>query len=774
MDEDAGCEDMGQNEGEGPGFSLPEGTLINFTLQPVIEPIFNFSIRENLTYAGPIGNSVSIPGEDDIIESVGVITSALHPGENLGITITFRNESLRERYIHQAFLANPLTGEKRNFHPTVIELNDGQEFGERWEIHLFSGITGNGYFMLYKVTKSGLEELQRGEVTLSGSRASFTITGFSELFPERVYMRIRGYSTESESLEFTYPAGRNLLLEAKLGRISYYAYDHYEEALDRRFRGVTVETLGNGINLTLEFKTEQAFRAMSPILLYIDDDEDGEPDHIIELGRDAWSSRDLGSGSVRTFEDPYGFDAEYDLTSLFSRIRSRRFLMWLAQPSAEFRFPRRSNLLVDATSGLTVDKDVERYLVVVVSDVYIKDNKDKVAEGEIELTSWAYAFWPLNGTFSHGPVYAFGYPVAHWVEAMDRSRLLYQDPEGEKITSDFINGYPVFAMPLEEAKKYHMVILKTVAWDRDEPGNYVSQGMGFLIDTALGFATGELSTVAKYGYDMVSASHYLLSGEGISSTWAEVFDWLVGAEPDRVGAVSYSIDPSKDYSGGVVVKVPSDDGNMLVSYVVYEVDVPRILKRTSAKAVLTSVHFTKDTEKSDDEYYFYLRGCTGFAPGNKTVNLPGKEVVYNAMVPYGHSYVFPKDGHPGLESFKGKTVRGLGDYSVGACSPAKKLSRGYIVGNRGVISFSSEFVHLNAPQEPFIYLEYQGWEEDAGKWGDDDDPMGGFGVTVLLDDDYFLWGYDSGIPTRSWYRLFEVAGVSGGNSAVGISFVVSP
>lgn len=52
---------------------------------------------------------------------------------------------------------------------------------------------------------------------------------------------------------------------------------------------------------------------------------------------------------------------------------------------------------------------------------------------------------------------------------------------------------------------------------------------------------------------------------------------------------------------------------MRVTYVIYEVEVPRLLKYDNLKAELLEVDFTKDTEiGGDDEYYYYARACAGF------------------------------------------------------------------------------------------------------------------------------------------------------------------
>ncbi|WP_457750891.1 hypothetical protein [Thermococcus sp.] len=777
MDDDSGCSEESEVEiGTDPGFSLPENLRLNVTLTPVLIPVFRLNV--SLVYAGPISSMVELPWDNDVITYVSALTSSREPGKDMTFTIHFVNESVLGRYIHMEEFIDFISGKKYVYKPTVIEIYEGYEWGERWEIHLYSTITGDsGYFILYNLTEDGLKEVQRGNVTISGASATFTIKNFSEIFPDEVYMRIEGYSTQSDTKEFTYPKGGKISVNKVEGKISYYSTAAYWEDTDKRFKGLSIETKGNGLEFRLQFSSGVAFHNTMPLTLYMDDNGDGWPEYRLVLNGLSWKlyngyGQELGSGSGRIEQGTASFDAVYPVETLFSHITDRKFVMWIGSAQNDFRFPRKSNLYVNAYGTLKLEKDVDRYLVIVVEDVYIKENGD-YREGEIQLVSWAYPYWAYEKPYwRYGPVYTFGYPVAHWVEAWDDSRILFHDPRAVgNISYPFINGYPVIAIPVEELDDYRYIILKTVAWDRDEPGSYVSKGVGFLADVAIGFATGEIGEAAKWAYDLAKASSYLTTGEGIDNTWSKVFEWIVGAEPDKVGVSSYGLQARGNYRDGVVLQVPSEDGNMLVTYVIYEVEVPRTLTRTSAEVRLEGVRFTQDTEPQADEYYFYLRACHGFSKVDDYQQIPGTKTYVTPMVPAGGAYAFPKGGTlrgSGLTDVVGD----LSAFSSALCQPTSKIPRGKVLGDKLDLKFNVTFLHMEHLQVPFIYIEYQGWEEDAGNWGNDDDPMGGFGVTVLLDDDYFDWDYNYGVPHRSWGGTFRVSGVTGGKSEVTIAFSI--
>ena len=777
MDEDSGCSEESEVEtGTDPGFSLPENLRLNVTLTPVMIPVFRLNV--SLVYAGPIFSKVELPWDNDVITYVSALTSSQNPGKDMTFTIHFVNESVLGRYIHIEKFIDFFNGKTYIYEPTVVKIDEGYEGGRMWEIHLYSTITGDsGYFVLYNLTGDGLKEVQRGNVTINGASATFTIEGFSEIFPDKVYMRIDGYSTQSDEKEFTYPEEGKISVNSLEGKISYYSTAAYWEDTDKRFKGLMVETKGNGLEFRLEFSSGVAFHNTMPVTLYIDDNGDGWPEYRLVINGLSWTlydgyGRNLGSGTGRIEQGTQSFDAVYPVETLFNYIRDREFVTWLGSAQNNFRFPRKSNLYVNAYGTLKVEKDVDRYLVVVVEDVYIKGNKDQ-AEGEIQLVSWALPYFAYEKPYwRYGPVYTFGYPVAHWVEAWDHSRLLFHDPRAVgNISYPFINGYPVMAIPVEEAEQYRYIILKTLAWDRDEPGSYISKGVGFLADLAIGFATGELGEAAKWAYDLAKASSYLTTGEGIDNLWANVFDWVVGAEPDKVGVSSYAIYGRGNYRDGLVLEVPSEDGNMLVTYVIYEVEVPRTLTRTAVEVKLKGVSFTEDTEPGADEYYFYLRACHGFVQVDEYEQPPGSKELVKPMVPAGGAYAFPAGGVL-RGSLLTETISNLSVFSSAQCQPTSKIPRGKILADNLDLKFNVTLLHIDHPRVPIIYIEYQGWEEDAGKWGNDDDPMGGFGVTILLDDDYFDWDYNYGVPHRSWSGTFRVSGVTGGKSEVTIAFSV--
>ncbi len=749
MDEDSGCEDNKTIEGSGPGFSLPENLVLNITLQPVLKltPIGT----PNLTYAGPLSSIAEVPGENNVIEWVGLLTSPVYPGDSIILTLHFKNESLMREYIHMPFLMDPVSGKKITYEPTVIKLSDGYEFGRRWEVYLYGGIT-EGKFMLYEITGDGLVKLQEGKVEPHGSSVSFNIANFSSIFPEKVYMSIKAVPVSAKFPTFNYPSKEKLVIRAKEGRIDYYTsawFGIQDEPVSLRFTS-------NGHDLTLEFYvTEDDWLSFTG---FIDSVDDGKADWLFEVRNGKYQLKDSSGsvfreGNVTLKETQLGKKVTLKIENFYGLVPWKNFRFWMTNWME--RFPARSNIWVDANNGMSIEKDVDRYFVVVVEDVFIKGNKDN-AEGEIQLSSWGYGMtWPEGKTYpiNHSKVYTFGYPVAHWVEAEDNSRLLYHDDMATgSLGYAFVNGYPIIAMPMEEAKKYKIIVLETVAWDRDEPGKYVTKSAGLLTDFAIGMATGEIGTIASYAYKGIMWTNWLVNRQSSDELWGNVFNWLAGAEPDKVGDAVYILKPNEtDFTKGYRVTVESKDENMRVTYVIYEVEVPRTLRYNYIKAELLGVDFTKDTEWGDDEYYYYVRACDGFESLGETTGLHDVEV--EVLGPKGYAYSYP------VRSSDGVT------FHRESCS-ASKISHKHINGNKLSLKPNLVMLKRDDARVPFLYMEYSGWEEDAGNWGNDDDPMGNVGITVIFDDDYFDWDPYSAIPSKYWAVEYNVCGVSGGCSRV--------
>ncbi len=749
FDPDSGCEANETNDGSGPGFSLPDDMVLNITLQPVLKPM---PIQlPNLTYAGPLSSMASVPGENETIEWISVLTSSTDPGKNLAITLHFRNESLLGEYIHPEAFMNPQTGEKITYRPTTIRIEEGGEFGKRWEVHLYGGIKGR--FTLYRVTGSGLNELQSGEVSFHGSSASFTIENFSEIFPKKVLLRVHAVPESSRTPEFNYPSEKSIVLIASKGLIEY------QESAFFGIEGepVSLRATASGHDLSFDFYLEKPDDWL-PFTVYIDSTDDGRINWVLKVSENGFQLLDSNGnlfreGPVKTEDTQVGRKVSLRVENLFGLIPWRSFRFWLANWIG--RFPAKSNLWLDANDGMLIEKDVDSYLVVVVEDVFIKGNKDQ-AEGEIQLSSWAYGVsWPQGKLYpiNYSQIYTFGYPVAHWVEAKDNSRLLYHDDLATgSLESAFINGYPIIAMPMEEAEKYRIIVLETAGWDRDEPGEYVTKSVGLLTDFAVGMATGEIGTIADYAYRGATWMNWLATGQSADDFWGSVFEWLAGAEPDRVGDAVYILRPNEaDFTRGYRVVSESRDGNMRVTYVIYEVEVPRILYRNHLKAELLGVSFTKDTEWGDDEYYYYARACSGFVGNGETRGLKGVQV--DVAVPDGYAYSYPVRSSEGLT------------FHRGSCADSK-LPHRHVLGNKVRLDPDLVMLELDDARIPFLYMEYAGWESDSGKWGNDDDPMGNVGITILLDDDYLDWEKTSAVPTKYWSLSYSVCGVSGGCSEV--------
>ncbi|WP_148883468.1 hypothetical protein [Thermococcus aciditolerans] len=731
-DPDLGCEAGETNEeGTGPGFSLPE-TLINVTLEPVIIPVYK--LTANFTYVGPIGSEAFEPNGEKI-ERVSIITQSTNPGKNVKFTITFENESLAAAYVHIPSFIDMFSGKKYVYEPTVIKFDEGDEFGRNWELHLYS--TG---FTLYELTDDGLEELQSGEVELDGRRVSFTVENFSEIFPEKVYLRIYGRTINDDNPSLTYPSVEKFMMEAGRGWIDYYSPAWFglpDESVE-----LYMEATGHDVLMRLYFKDESTYKLMMPIKAFIDSSDNGEADWIAIITANGYELKDRSgsvfrSGNVKVEQLGDGrFMVEYNISNFFSLVPWRYFRLWFA-PSIGFnRFPSHSNIWVNATNGLSLDKDVERYLVIVVEDVYIKGNKDS-AEGEIQLVSWAFpVYWEHENDldWEYGPIYAVGYPAKRWVEANDHSRLLYHDERAISVSFPFINGYPIFVMPLDEVKKYRKVYVQTAGWDLDDPGEYITLGVGLLIDAAIGLATGEIGTAMKYGYNGVMFINQLVTGQGAGEWWRSTIVKDLGGDPDPVGYNGYTIEASDNYRDGVLVETWSADGNMRVTYLVQEVEVPRTLRYTDMKAYLSTVKFTTDTEIGDDEYYIHLRAFTHFIEGEEYYGTDVAEGVrVTPMLPVLAEHRYPE-------------------------------GRRVIDGNKLMVEPNLLIIEHARADVPFLYLEYNAWEEDSGKWGNDDDPMGQVAITILLDDDYFTWDPFSGIPEKEWSLEFPSCGVSGGCS----------
>ncbi|WP_324735856.1 hypothetical protein VFC49_01335 [Thermococcus sp. SY098] len=740
-DPDLGCEVGETNEnGTGAGFSVG---IFNVTFEPVLTPVYR--ITGNFTLFLPLTSEAFEPN-GRIIRKISLVTSSADPGKNVKFTITFENESLALAYVHMETFMNPFTGEKVTYEPTILEFYEGGDFGRRWEVHLYSTLSGDsGYFTVYNVTEDGLEEIQRGNVEINGASVSFNVENFSRIFPESVYLKIRGKSINDKQFPpFTYPKTGRFVVEGSRGLIDYYTSAWFSDG------EISLQMEAKGYDLVVRlYFSDRYYSRMMPVVMYIDSSDNGEADWTVFVHRDEFQMKDSAgstprSGSVNVAETPIGKSVEFTIENFFSLVPWRYFRLWFSGSAGLERFPEKSNIWVNATHGLTIEKDVDRYLVVLVEDVYIKGNKDST-EGEIQLVSWAFPVtWEgSDENWKVGPIFAVDYPFKRWIEAEDHSRLLYHDERAISVNYPFINGYPIFVMPMEEVEKWKKVYVQTAGWDLDNPGKYLELGTGFLIDTALGLATGEISTAVKYSYSGAMLINQLVTGASASDFWGSRIFEALGAEPDRVGYNGYAIDLSKDYRDGVLIEVWEYWGNMRVTYFVQEVEVPRTLRYDRLGAYLPEVSFTKDTEWGDDEYYLYARAFTHFAP-EESVDVP--DIVAEettGMIPVEATHRYPS----------GKRV---------------------IAGNKVTVRPELKLIEHTMATVPFLYLEYNAWEEDAGNWGNDDDPMGQVAITILFDDDYFDWEAFSGIPKKEWSMEFPSCGVSGGCSKVWLWVRVKP
>ncbi|WP_258083842.1 hypothetical protein [Thermococcus thermotolerans] len=745
-DPDLGCEAGETNDnGTGPGFSLPD-TLINVTLEPVIIPVYR--LTANFTYAGPIGSNAFEPN-GEVIKRVSIITQSTEPGKNVGFMITFENESLANAYVHPDSFRDFFSGKVYTYEPTVITFTEGGEFGRLWELHLY-----RFGFQLYEVTGEGLVSIQNGSVEVDGADVRFTIENFSSIFPERVFMRIRldcGSATCEERFpRRTYPSVGSFVIEAMRGWIDYYTEGSYGSPDDP---GVSLHVVAGGEDLTFQliFKDENEYRRAMGMSLNIDAGDSGQIDWAGWITPEKFTLYDMNGNVYResnvtvTKTSTGEVTVEFTVENIFSLIPWREFRFWFSG-NGGYRFPAKNNLWLNATKGLTITEDVDRYLVVLVEDVYIRENEDS-REGEIQLVSWAFpVYWEHENdwNWTYGPIYAVSYPGKRWIEANDNSRLLYHEDRAISVEWSYINGYPLLAMPLDEAREYKKIYIHTAGWDVDDPGEYLTLGTGFLVDLALGLATGEIGTAMKYGYSGAMLINQLFTGESASDFWGSRLMEAFGAKPDPIGYNAFTIDPHDDYRNGKLIEVwDFSRKNIRVTYLVYEVDVPRTLRYDTLKAYLDRVSFTKDTELLDDEYYLYARAFTHFEPVEMADVPDSTAERTTGMVPVEVSYRYP---------------------------PGKRV----IDGNKVTVEPELLLIEHARADVPFLYLEYNAWEEDAGKWGNDDDPMGQVAITVLLDNNALKWDTVSAIPRMEWEYDFPVCGVSGGCSKAWLWVRVKP
>ncbi|WP_240910611.1 hypothetical protein [Thermococcus sp. GR6] len=57
---------------------------------------------------------------------------------------------------------------------------------------------------------------------------------------------------------------------------------------------------------------------------------------------------------------------------------------------------------------------------------------------------------------------------------------MYHDDRAISVNWSYINGYPIFVMPLDEARKYRRILIKTTGWNNDDPVGIV--GITILLD----------------------------------------------------------------------------------------------------------------------------------------------------------------------------------------------------------------------------------------------------------------------------------------------------
>lgn len=745
MDEDFGCEDNKIIDGSGFGFFLLEDIFFNIIFEFVFQLVFLNLL--NFIYVGFLSFMVSVLGEEDVIEWVGLVMLLMEFGKSVILMFYFKNESFFSQYIYVFFIMDFVMGKKVMYQLIVMKLSEGDEFGKCWEVYLYGGISG-GSFMFYEIIGNGFLKFQEGMVEFKGFFVSFIFENFFLIFLEKIYMSMEVVLMSFKFFIFIYLLKESFVIKVKEGRIDYYisVFFGIEDEL------VSIRIMSSEYDLIFEFYVMKDIWLL--FIGFIDSSDDGMVDWIFEVRDRNYELKDeFGSffrdGNVIVENIQLGKKVSFRIENFYSFVLWRKFCFWMMNWIECFLV--KSNFWVDVSEGMSIEKDVDFYLVVVVEDVFVKENGDYV-EGEIQFFLWVYGMiwfdgkvWLINYSF----IYIFGYLIGYWVEVEDNSRFLYYDDRMMGFFNMFfVNGYLIFVMFIDEVKKYKIIVFEIVGWDRDEFGKYVIKMVGYLMDFVVGMVIGEIGMVVDYVYKGVIWMNWLVMGQSGDEFWGSVFNWFVGVEFDKVGNVVYVFYFNEvDFIRGYCVIVELRDGNMCVIYVIYEVEVLRFFKYDNFKVEFLEVDFMKDIEIGDDEYYYYVRVCVGFESFGEIEGFYNVEV--NVLVLVGYVYFY-------LVSLSEGVI-----FNCQFCLVLKFFYK-YFSGNEFFLKFGLVMLECDDVRVLFFYMEYLGWEEDVGKWGNDDDLMGNVGIMIVFDDDYFDWDVILGILSKYWLLDFDVCGVLGG------------
>ncbi len=488
------------------------------------------------------------------------------------------------------------------------------------------------------------------------------------------------------------------------------------------------------------------FTRLKPTTIYVDFDNDGNWDlkYVVIFNEDDNKAYvniiKRNDPQVLTRELQYDVSENEVSLKLGSEILgNQRVFFWIGEDETGLRYPKRNDIILYLDNG-KLQKNSMKYTIVMLDELKVKDDGDIFQEGEIslftqtlfskpleeinsdearrlidyrnrgivgedEIPDW-FAFWIYR---SEKPLDAGVYfmtnafPMLKWVEMNDNDVLFSDD-------TSVISGLPMFAtykMLLEDSK---IVFFSTSVLDYDDWPSTITDKTGWLlakvIDSA---ATGSIAGKVVTG--TVSLMYYGVAGEykSFEDIMREVFNTFFKffGSPDFIGSPSVRLNKYPQINHYYT----STSKDAEAKYVVKEIEVPTVPLNVEVK--MNKVKIRDRSDYLRGEFYMYGRVCMNIDKDglNTGISFSYPKKVFGDCVTekFPHGRVKVWDGDKVMKNFKilEATVRNV----------------------------------------PFVYVEFQGWDEDQEDKGDDDDPMGLLTRTIFLDEKNFEWSIDSNIPT---------------------------
>ncbi len=487
------------------------------------------------------------------------------------------------------------------------------------------------------------------------------------------------------------------------------------------------------------------FTRLKPTTIYVDFDNDGDWDlkYVVVYNED----NNKAYVNIIKKNDPQILTRElqYDVSEnkvslkLGSEILgNQRVFFWIGESETGLRYPRMNDLILYLDNG-KLEKNSMKYTIVFLDELKVKDDGDIAQEGEIslftqtlfskpleeinseearrlidyknrgivgedEIPDW-FAFWLFK---SDKPLDAGVYfmtnafPMLKWVEMNDNDVLFSDD-------TSVISGLPMFAtykMLLDDSK---IVFFSTSVLDYDDWPSTITDKTGWLLaklidSAATGSIAGQLITYSA------SLMYYGVAGEykSFEDIMREVFNafFKFFGSPDFIGSPSVRLNNYPQINHYYT----STSKDAIAKYVVKEINVPTVPLNVEVK--MNKVKIRDRSDYLRGEFYMYGRVCMN-------IDKDG----FNT----GISFSYPKK-------------------AFGSCV-TNKLAHGRVkVWDGDKVMKNFKILEATVRNVPFVYVEFQGWDEDQEDKGDDDDPMGLLTRTILLDEKNFEWSIDSNIP----------------------------